>query len=631
MCGIFGLFSSNFCLSSDSCIETRLSDASCALYHRGPDNSNIVQFIEDDLKDSKSFNIALGHTRLSVIDLTSQGNQPLTSKCGRYILSYNGEIYNYLELRKQLHSYGFEFKTNCDSEVLLNSWVHWNLDSFHRLNGMFAFVVYDKFKKKVTLVRDAFGIKPLFFSFDKSGFYFASEINALSKLVPNKPTVNWSTAYNYLTKGRVDRGCHSFLEGINHLQPGHYLEIDLNSFEIFCPKRWWNPSIKERDQLSFKKSALVLREKFLDNVRLQLRSDVPVGAALSGGIDSSAVVSAMRYLEPSMEIKTFSFISKGSSKNEEKWVDIVNEHVGAKPHKIDVKKTDIFNDLETLIKIQGEPFGSPSIYAQYRVFKEIAKAGVVVNLDGQGADELLAGYFGYPHARFESLIAKRDILKILRLYNGLGQTFGKYPTKEFIQALFRDISEYFVAKRSVRFQNSYLKKEFSAQFAQKSTRVKRSHNHRALSSFLSEALTGQRGLVHLLRYEDRNSMSHSIESRVPFLTIDMAEFLLSLPENFLLSDEGVTKYIFREAMRGIVPDEILDRKDKIGFETPDNQWLLAEKNTITKWLKQFDQIPILDSSKALLFYESLCNGKNQDFLGFWRLLNFYKWYEQNNF
>ena len=272
---------------------------------------------------------------------------------------------------------------------------------------------------------------------------------------------------------------------------------------------------------------------------------MPLGASLSGGIDSSAVVCAMRYLEPNSDIRTFSYTPTGSSKNEEKWVDIVNEHVGAKPYKIDVKKTDIFKDFETLIKIQGEPFGSPSIYAQYRVFKEIAKAGVVVNLDGQGADELLAGYFGYPRARFESLIAKRDFLKIFRLYNGLGQTFGKYPFNEFIQALL-GMFRVFRRQATVRFNKSYLNNEFSGQFIQKPTLVKRSHNHRALSSCLSEAITGQRGLVHLLRYEDRNSMSHSIESRVPFLTIDMAEFLLSLPENFLLSDEGVTKYIFRK-------------------------------------------------------------------------------------
>jgi len=244
---------------------------------------------------------------------------------------------------------------------------------------------------------------------------------------------------------------------------------------------------------------------------------------------------------------------------------------------------------------------------------------------------LLAGYFGYPHARFESLIAERDIIKILRLFKGLGKTFNQYPSRALLQAFSKNLSDNLISKRAVQFVDRYLNAKFSTQFIEERVTRNYSYNDRELSSCLRDALTGKRGLTHLLRYEDRNSMSHSIESRVPFLTIDMAEFLLSLPENYLLSDDGVTKYVFREAMRGIVPDQILDRKDKIGFETPDNQWLIAEKNTIIKWLKEFDQIPMLDSAKALLFYEHLSNGTNKDFLGFWRLINLYKWYEQNNF
>lgn len=628
MCGIYGYYNVN--KSNQSSFHESFVNVKNKLFHRGPNDSGVSSFNNVTSKIPFSM-LCLGHMRLSVIDLSDSGRQPIASPCGRFTLIYNGEIYNYLELAHELKSLGVKLRSLNDTEVLLQAWSLWKSDAIPRLNGMFAFAVYDKSYAKLTLVRDGFGIKPLYYWFDKNSFCFGSELCAITDLVPIKLMPNWHVINNYLSLGRVDRGEDTFFDGVRHLLPGHFLEIDLNYHRSITPKKWWHPKLSEDSNITFNEAKDILREKFLDNVKLQLRSDVPLGASLSGGIDSSAVVCAMRYLEPNSDIRTFSYTPTGSSKNEEKWVDIVNEHVGAKPYKIDVKKTDIFKDFETLIKIQGEPFGSPSIYAQYRVFKEIAKAGVVVNLDGQGADELLAGYFGYPRARFESLIAKRDFLKIFKLYNGLGQTFGKYPSNEFIQALFRDVSEYFVAKRTVRFNKSYLNNEFSAQFIQKSTLVKRSHNHRALSSCLSEAITGQRGLVHLLRYEDRNSMSHSIESRVPFLTIDMAEFLLSLPENFLLSDEGVTKYIFREAMRGIVPDKILDRKDKIGFETPDNQWLLAEKNTITIWLKQFDQIPMLDSSKALLFYEGICNGKNQDFLGFWRLINFYKWYEQNNF
>jgi len=190
---------------------------------------------------------------------------------------------------------------------------------------------------------------------------------------------NWHVINNYLSSGRVDRGEYTFFDGVRHLLPGHFLDIDLNCNSSITPKKWWHPNFSEDSKITFNEAKDILREKFLANVKLQLRSDVPLGAALSGGIDSSAVVCAMHYLEPNSDIKTFSYVPTGSSKNEEKWVDIVNEHVGAKAYKIDVKKTDIFNDFETLIKIQGEPFGSPSIYAQYRVFKEIAKAVVKEN------------------------------------------------------------------------------------------------------------------------------------------------------------------------------------------------------------------------------------------------------------
>ena len=630
MCGIFGILSNKHTHSSLN-FEKLLKSVAQTLRHRGPDHFAFETLDISSPSDREQSSLSLGHTRLSIIDLSEGGYQPMSSADGRFIIIFNGEIYNYKELRKELSSLGYRFLTESDTEVLLYAWAEWNSNSLRRLVGMFAFAVYDKNDCKITLVRDGFGIKPLYYWSDKNFFCFGSELCALIDLVPNKVMPNWHVINNYLSLGRVDRGEDTFFDGVRHLLPGHLLEIDLNYHTNVVPKKWWHINLSEDSIITFNEAKDILREKFLYNVKLQLRSDVPLGAALSGGIDSSAVVCAMRYLEPNLDIKTFSYTPRGSSKNEEKWIDIVNEHIGAKSYKIDVNKADILNDIDALIKIQGEPFGSPSIYAQHMVFKEIAKAGVVVNLDGQGADELLAGYFGYPHARFESLIAQREFLRIFRLFKGLGQTFGKYPTKEFAQALLRDFSEYFVSKRIVRFQKNYLNKQFSNQFVYKCAPVKQSPNHRALTSCLSEAVTGQRGLVHLLRYEDRNSMSHSIESRVPFLTIDMAEFLLSLPENYLLSDEGVTKYIFREAMRGIVPDEILNRKDKIGFETPDNQWLLAKKTTISKWLKEFDQIPILDSFKATQFYESLCNGKNQDFLSFWRLINFYKWYEQNNF
>jgi asparagine synthase (glutamine-hydrolysing) len=440
MCGILGTFTHHPLPDQDQ----RLQSALAALHHRGPDDRGLESF------DAVGGRLSLGHARLSIIDLSPGGHQPMHSPTGRYTIVFNGEIYNYRELRQELRALGHAFHTDSDTEVLLATWAQWGTQGLRRLTGMFAFAVYDREARTLTLVRDAFGIKPLFYRIDGGALCFSSEVPSLLELLPAKPELNLQRAYNYLVWGQYDNGSDTFYQGIHHLSPGHWLRIDLQQLAVYRPTdqsvRWWWPSIEERTDLSFEDAAAQLREMFLNSVRLHLRSDVPVGAALSGGVDSSAVVCAMRYLEPDMPIHTFSFVARGSSVDEEAWVDIVNTQVGAIAHKIVVSPEELALDLDDMIRAQGEPFGGTSIYAQYRVFKAAREAGIVVTLDGQGADELLAGYNGYPHGYLRSLLDERRYLEIPAFLSAWANWPGR-GGKRALAAAWRGFATPLVAQR----------------------------------------------------------------------------------------------------------------------------------------------------------------------------------------
>lgn len=630
MCGILGVFDTN---SSDK-LEKTFNESLDLLKHRGPDDSGIKIFnISDGI-------LVIGQTRLSIIDLSSAGHQPMQTEDNRYSIVFNGEIYNYKEIREELKVEGYVFKTNSDTEVLLNAWIEWGVEGLIKFNGMFAFAVYDALENSVTLVRDAFGIKPLFYSLQDNKLYFSSEISALINLLPEKPNHNLQRVYDYLVWGKYDNNEQTFYDKIFHLQPSHFLTIRLKDFAqgdtIALPKRWWWPLIKEQ-VISIEDAAKKIREIFLKNIKLQLRSDVPIGAALSGGVDSSSIVCAIRYLEPDMLIHTFSFLANDPDLNEEEWIDIINDHVDAIPHKVKVKSDDIINDLDEMIKAQAEPFGSTSIYAQYKVFKAARDAGITVTLDGQGADELLAGYSGYPLERIKSLIDKKEYLGIIKFINKWSKWPGRSKKRMTLECISIIIPKNLITLgRKIigdnprpNWLNIKLLKSSDVNLLYPNMESKNSDSFgRKLSNKLRNVLTGD-GLVSLLRHGDRNSMNWSIESRVPFLTIEMAEFVLSLPESYLLSNNGETKYIFREAMRGIVPDKILDRKDKIGFGTPELEWLIINKENIFELIKNSNEFHLINKEKSLLEIENIISGKKTFSPSAWRLINYFLWSSTN--
>lgn len=624
MCGIAG----GWFTSDPSQLASRMEAALHTMRLRGPDDRG------HECMAYPGGKVVLGHTRLSIIDLTSGGHQPMYSQGGRYALVFNGEIYNYRELRLELQNAGHTFHTDSDTEVLLTAWLQWGQACLPRLTGMFAFVIFDKAEGRLTCVRDGFGIKPFFYHQEAGSFLFASELNAVKALKNAKAALNWQRAYDYLVLGDYDSDAQSFVAGVHHLLPGHLVSLDLATGILDAPVSWWRPGIQKID-ISFRDATAVLKEKFLNSVRLHLRSDVALGAALSGGIDSSAVVCAMRHIEPEAPIKTFSYIAQDSHLSEEAWVDLVNTRVGATPHKVIVRPEEMVRDLDDMILAQGEPFGSTSIYAQYCVFKLAKEKSVTVTLDGQGADELLAGYSGYPGPRVRSLLETgqyRQAWKFLNrwakwpgrsLPEGLKRVVGAYSSGHVYQWL-RRLNGGLAVPAWVR---SSALEDQGVSIGFKNELVSDEDAGRRLAAALRDAST-KRGLPSLLRHADRNSMRFSVESRVPFLTNDLANFLLSLPEQYLVSGQGETKHIFRAAMRGIVPDAVLDRKDKIGFETPEKAWLLSMAPVLRSWLEEDVGVSFFNQLAVLKEFDQIVAGDRPFTWQVWRWVNFVRWHRQ---
>jgi asparagine synthase (glutamine-hydrolysing) len=623
MCGILGAFQR----SPNSGLEHRIDAAMHALRHRGPDAYGVENYVV------AAGVVHLGHARLSIIDLTDGGRQPMHA-AARYAIVFNGEIYNYKELREELKTHGYHFTTNSDTEVLLAAWVTWGRACLPRLIGMFAFAVLDRETATLTCVRDAFGIKPFFYAEEAGNFLFASEAPALAKLKSVKAQLNWQRAYDYLAHGDYDSGPETFFEGILHLSPGHMLIVDLANPTDTAVERWWTPKIAERHDLSFEEAAERVRENFLQSIRLHLRSDVPLGAALSGGVDSSAVVCAMRHVAPGHPIHTFSYVAEGSEVNEEKWADLVNHYVGAIAHKVVVTPQELARDLDDMIRAQGEPFGSTSIYAQYRVYQLAKENGITVTLDGQGADEMLAGYIGYPGQRLRGLLETGHWLQAGQFFNAWAQWPGrsramglKYTVGEMTDGILYQALRHLSGRKTVpswMHADTLIQNDVS--LGHPKQRPLLSERGRRVTAELAHSLT-KRGLVSLLRHGDRNSMRFSIESRVPFLTLEQVELLLSLPEHYLISQNGETKSVFRRAMRGIVPDEILNRKDNIGFQTPEQQWLTSMAETVREWLRADIGVPFLDQSAILREFDHIIEGRKAFSWQVWRWINFIRWYQ----
>jgi asparagine synthase (glutamine-hydrolysing) len=616
--------------------------------HRGPDDrgfavfdhNGCLLFTEKEKIQNSSYHpkLLIGQTRLSIIDLSPDGHQPMFSRDGRYVIIYNGEVYNYLELRDELKADGESFSSNSDTEVVLAALIKFGPDALRLFEGMFSLALYDSQKKTLFCARDVFGIKPLYWSCPYSGsFALASELPSLLKIPGNERRLNWNAAYNYLACGQIDFGDNSMVDGVHQLAPGYCFTVNLEEKTYLpIPKPYFRFELNEPIKISFEEASLETRRLFLKSVKLHLRADVPLGVSLSGGIDSSSLACAIKYLAPDLPLKTFSFIARGYPVSEESWVDVITSKINGESFKVNIALNDLFDDLDLLIQRQGEPFGSTSIYAQFRVFKLAREAGVVVTLEGQGADELLAGYNGYTQLRFLSLFNKGEIfraLKVLRASSNssqwpgrslsatlkrLGRVILPSKLKSFARAVCNgSINLNWINKGVIKDKGLF---EWSNELPSSPKFIDR------LRSYLLSQLTWA-GLPGLLRYADRNSMTFSLESRLPFCNKELTSFILSLPEEYLVSDEGLTKRVFRHAMRGLVPDAILERRDKVGFETPEKQWLINKSMWVEDKLLSYSSSLLLNRKGMLVEWRKVKSGKSYFEWRIWRWINYLRWRE----
>ncbi len=609
------------------CINTRINHAvPCS----GVDTDRSLHLLPLESQTGNRFNAVFGHRRLSILDLTSAGHQPMVNADGRYWIVYNGEIYNYLELRAVLVEGGYVFRSASDTEVILAAFQAWGAAMLKRVIGMFAFAIYDSHAKKIFLARDNFGIKPLYYTFTGEQFAFASEIKALLELEGVTRKADPQSLYEFLRFGNTDHGERTVFADIRQIPPAHFMEMDIENRLLTAPSRYWQIDPERRQDISYREAVDRLRDLFEESICLHMRSDVPVGSCLSGGLDSSSIVAYMKkFQDPHQELHTFSYITDHPILSEEKYVDIVNRQNHSSEHKVRITPDDIVRDLDRLVYVQEQPFMSTSIYAQYRVFRLAQEAGIKVMLDGQGADEIFAGYYYLMGARITSLLHQGRLMAAWNIVRQSPQNMKNHRFRMILAAFGRmlppDKAVPFMAIVGETLWPAWMKREW---FMNKGVNARQRLYGRGVSALRDELHYSieKLSLPQLLRFEDRNAMCHSIESRVPFCNPALAEFAFSLPDHYLLTDQGTTKAVFRQAMRGIVPDPILDR-EKVGFGTPEQDWLNALRPWIEKTLQAEEtaNLPFinLDSTRKM----TLAELETQGFLsGYpWRCLNVFHW------
>lgn len=564
MCGIAGIISSNTQLVS----KQRLQSATNCLHHRGPEAEGIWTNNENT--------IALGHLRLSIIDLSKEAAQPMPYS-NRYHIIHNGELYNYIEIREQLQQKGYHFNSQSDTEVIVAAYNLWGNNCLQQFDGMFAFAIWDEQEKKLFAARDRFGEKPFFFFYDQEQFLFASEMKALWSMgVPKE--VNNSMLYNFLSIDYTSNPAdpqETFYQNIHKLPAASFLTYSLSNNQIEIEKYW--QVYPETITISEKDAIAQFKDLLNRSVKRRLRTDVPVGSSLSGGLDSSSIVAFCdQQVSDHYSHKCFTASFKGFERDELKYAETVAQQFGLEHFVVEMNEANVVQLMNEVMHHQEEPVGSASALAQYKVFETAKQNGVTVVLDGQGADEILAGYSKYYKWFWQELYRNKKLTKSKELKAakdaGIAESFG---LKNKLAALFPDFAAGILQTRKSKkaFHHPDLNRDFA--FANK-----QSFYYTTPTSFdLNGALYYNafvNGLEELLRFADRNSMAHAVEVRLPFLDHQLVEFLFSLPPEFKIHN-GWTKWLLRRSVEDVLPKEIVWRKDKVGFEPPQKKWM-EEKN-----------------------------------------------------
>lgn len=655
MCGISGIVSKQ----GNTNIAPILVKTNNLLAHRGPDDegyflsNNLIQkcyYGEDTPKSileynlpyapkqpiEESYNInstlGLGHRRLTILDLTPNGHQPMCISEDLWIV-YNGEIYNYIEIRNTLIQQGYTFKTNTDTEVLLTAYQEWGIKMLDRLNGMWAFVIYDKKQQILFGSRDRFGVKPLYYTLTDSLFAFASEIKALTHLT--NTDINKQAAWEYLLNGKHETSRETFLNTIYELKPAEYFiyQLDSNIYEI---KNYYqleynsNWEILTKNQLEDEVEHI--QQMLHESIRIRMRSDVPLGASLSGGLDSSTLVQYILSMLSQNEsneqtdiLHLFTAHFPNAEADEYKWAEKIAQQKNTQWKVIEPNATELAQDLDDLIRTQDIPFFSMSVYSHYKLMKGFKENGIKINFDGQGSDELFGGYQKHYNSYVWDALKHGDLKSVIE--NTQPPYFNSFnsPIK-----LLKQLSKQCI--HSIPLLNNiytpdiqkYINTDFIKSFESTLSLQYKQERLLPFNKSLHEQFCGP-DLKVLLRMGDRNSMRFGVESRTPFADDHLLiEKIFSLSGSIKIN-KGYSKYLLRKATKNIVPEEIRLRRDKVGYATPEIAWLKKIQHEL------FESIPNEDD--AFIQYRKLKKdwfkiiNTTNDPSRLWRIINFMKWKE----
>lgn len=600
MCGIAGIILKQ---KSDLNLPEVALNLSRALKHRGPDGEGIICISPNQITPFKTdhsptftntttnyipkqelnftfsnCSAAFAHRRLSIIDLSEAGHQPMCCKDAKIWITFNGEIYNYIELKEELKNKGYVFVSDSDTEVVINAYKHWGKNCVEKFNGMWAFCVYDSANQLYFASRDRLGVKPFYYINNQSYLAFASEQKAFVKSKLIKADINEKSLHHYLVNDVLEFENANFFKEVNELWPGTNLLYSVVTNELKI-ERYYH--LRENinlinDSLSDEEITLRIKEKLENAVKLRLRSDVEVGSCLSGGIDSSALVGLMTEITKK-PVYTFTSVYKQGAVNEEKFADSVSEKNNSKHFKTSPDLNSFEKDFETLVYALDAPIWDSSTYSQFRVMQLASENKIKVVLDGQGADELFAGYHHHYLALWRQIKKEQGLMSAISEANKSSSTIPsplKFWLKQELKNSFPALS-----KRNI----SFYKSEFVSSFE--------TLPFNTLHCNLNEQLVddvGYKRLKSFLRCEDRCGMWHGVESRTPFSDdIELINLLFSFNGKRKIKN-GISKYFLREACKNVLPPEIYSRKDKVGFETPMNEWLGKMAPKIFESLKSVD-------------------------------------------
>ena len=620
MCGIAAIFA---CELSSS-IRKELLDSLSLVEHRGPDGDGSV-FGKNDgrLTRAEPVEWGLGHKRLAIIDLSDDGQQPMAFNNKKLWIALNGEIYNYIELRTELEADGIQFTTASDTEVVLAAYARWGKSSVERFIGMFAFVIVDLAKREVFVCRDRLGIKPLYFLHNRSQTIVVSELKQLHAFHCFHPRANLQQVTDFLTDGVIGhKPGRCFFEEVRSLPAGHFLQWKLGQNSTLETRRYWQPSI-ESNSLSWSEAVEKTRTLFFESIKMRLRADVVVGSCLSGGVDSSSVVGVVtRHFDHQM--KTFSSCFSQANCNEKPYIEAVVNHCNTEPVYVFPSEDGVIEELDELIYHQDEPFSTLSIYAQWCVMKAAREAGVTVLLDGQGGDETLCGYRKFSFFYLKELLSKWHFGKAIghsaamlfsgdeRLFNFRGG-FARRYLPGWLRGNSEGVRSWFTPP---------VQKLVRQPWSERMVNVRSVHEHQF-------ADLQWWSLPALLRYEDRNSMAHSIEARVPFVDHRFIEHCLTLPTEFFFCG-GRKKNVLLEAMGDLVPQEVHNRKTKMGFDTPQDEWLRGRTGEIlSERIRSSERLNEIVDKRNLPPLDELRNSSESlSSLRFFRLASLAMWLER---